>query len=142
MAAPVNGKLSSRVMNMKFMKKAEQVEQENEEVEKVSKLKNSAEWTLGNGFVKQSVQKPVKRPVALGATAILSMSAATPGRRVFGRAKKEPAEAPQELEAADGSKKNEDEKDLDELFKESVNKNKRQSTKQKSNKKNKKAKRK
>ena len=142
MATPVNGKLSSRVMNMKFMKKAEQVEQEKQEVEEVSKLKNSAEWTLGGGAVKQSVHKPVKRPVALGATAILSMSAAAPGRRVFGRAKKEPVEPLQELDASGSSTKKDEEKDLDELFKESVNKNKRPSAKQKGNKKNKKAKRK
>lgn len=42
----ITGKLSSRVMNMKFMKHAETVEQGKQEEDKVKKLIDSSEWKL------------------------------------------------------------------------------------------------
>ncbi|ODV93646.1 hypothetical protein PACTADRAFT_4549 [Pachysolen tannophilus NRRL Y-2460] len=48
MSKSSNGGFSSRVANMKFMRKAEQVEIQNKEEETESKLKDLSQWALPN----------------------------------------------------------------------------------------------
>lgn len=98
----VTGKLSSRVMNMKFMKHAEQVEEQKEEIENTKKLVDSSEWQIEtNEKLLKRLHSRAKVVEHVGFSALRTLSESTdnnsgnsdsttlrkvvnPGRRVFG----------------------------------------------------------
>ncbi|AMD22702.1 HHL068Cp [Eremothecium sinecaudum] len=99
----VSGKLSSRVLNMKFMRHAEQAEEVKKEEEYAKKLVDSSKWTLNeNSKYLKNIPKP-RRVVSLGYTSIrelnsvedeasnesgeTSVRSLNAGRRVFGTLK-------------------------------------------------------
>ncbi|AAS50421.1 AAR056Cp [Eremothecium gossypii ATCC 10895] len=99
MAKEVSGKLSSRVMNMKFMRHAEQAEEEQRVEVEQRKFIDSSEWSIP-GRRERLRQIPTPRPVvAVGHTVIRTIDAqggqasATPGRRKFGSTPVEAADA-------------------------------------------------
>ncbi|AGO10046.1 AaceriAAR056Cp [[Ashbya] aceris (nom. inval.)] len=96
MANEVSGKLSSRVLNMKFMRHAEQAEGEQRDDVEQRRFIDSSEWSIP-GRREKLRQMPTPRPVeTVGHTVIRTIDAqsgklsATTGRRKFGNA---PAEA-------------------------------------------------
>lgn len=68
----ITGKLSSRVMNMKFMKHAETVEQGKQEKDEVKKLIDSSEWKLKGSekYIKSLYRKKPNVVSTLGFTNI------------------------------------------------------------------------
>ncbi|CDO93122.1 unnamed protein product [Kluyveromyces dobzhanskii CBS 2104] len=103
----VTGKLSSRVMNMKFMQHAEQVEEEIQAIETTKRLVDSSEWRLDNQteLLTKLVNKP-KVVQNIGFSAINTLNEVShdtsetsnsslrttvnPGRRIFGSKPKLP----------------------------------------------------
>ncbi|CAR21294.1 Mpp6p [Lachancea thermotolerans CBS 6340] len=91
MSKEVSGKLSSRVMNMKFMKQADQAEEIEQEKQKVQHHVDTSEWALSGGEEFKSRLRPQLRTA--GTTEIMEQTQSAPvvGRRKFGsQAKTEP----------------------------------------------------
>ncbi|SCV04003.1 LAME_0H14972g1_1 [Lachancea meyersii CBS 8951] len=98
MTEEVNGKLSSRVLNMKFMRQADQAEEAQKEEEQKRQLVDSSEWKLeGNAALKARLRPQWQ---SVGATAILGHSHASGavGRRKMGVPEKPLAETQQEAD--------------------------------------------
>lgn len=134
MSKEVSGKLSSRVMNMKFMKQADHVEELAKEEQKEKQFVDSSEWKLNGGDALKQKLRPQLRTA--GVTEIMQQSQAvlTTGRRTFGEPKKEEtspedasldelwqkqkqvrAQGNFEKSGQEGSEKDEDDKDSEDI---------------------------
>lgn len=90
----VKGKLSTRVMNMKFMKEAQQVENEIETRETQRKLKDSSEWRINKSdqYLSRLAKPRVIVSASFADAAGLNQESLgtiregiNPGRRKFGK---------------------------------------------------------
>ncbi|KAH3903532.1 Mpp6p SCDLUD_001173 [Saccharomycodes ludwigii] len=74
----VSGKLSSRVLNMKFMKEARQVAEDKQQEEEVLKVKDTSEWSLENSH---NIINTFKKPhiVSMGVSQLKSFTASAIG---------------------------------------------------------------
>lgn len=91
----ITGKLSSRIMNMKFMKHAEQAEEQKEATDTDKKLVHASEWRIYEST--ESLKKQLSRRRvnhALGFSAMKNINqefgletqeTSNPGRRTFGK---------------------------------------------------------
>lgn len=85
MSKEVSGKLSNRVMNMKFMRQAEHAEEEAKEEQKVRQLVDSSEWTLAGRD--KIATKLRSQPSTISHTGLRGegQHEASVGRRKFGQ---------------------------------------------------------
>ncbi|CEP61129.1 uncharacterized protein LALA0_S02e07382g [Lachancea lanzarotensis] len=98
MAEEVNGRLSSRVLNMKFMRQADQAEEAQKQEEEKRHLIDSSEWRLaGNDHIKARLRPQWQH---IGATALWGHQQATGavGRRKMGVPEKSSEETQQEAD--------------------------------------------